>query len=516
MESAISIKTGEHIEAKRLAGSVAYRAALKHLLVCPECGEPVHFKSREVPYNTPFFAHYKQVASIKAIRVCSLRTFGAVFEPASATVPGIKHGQLVDRFQREFCKALHDSFGRYSSSLYSFVEQTGQQSLSAKAYATFVSRIEELADFRAVSREDVSRQEAWLQEATQDVCLFLRSGYGKWVGEFIHHVARFVAAIAHPDVDEQDFGRCVFCVGNRRVAFVAEPFRLKDAVDIDRRASSRRDRIHAQVAATLVAFLVLKWRVSTKVVGLLGVAESIERETGKRAPPTVPRLTKDEASRSSQSSDPAVGDDPLKQEWPRPGSSSPPPPTQQPHAQAGSPVPIRIWAKTPPPPQEVMAWVARSICEAVVMASRQGPINEPKGFRSARSDEHRPPSAPAAPVVTYKRAASTMGERQVSTSDLGAGTGSSVDVDMLRPSASLSSDDQRRILQLVSEAKSLGKPDHRLFSRVDVQNWSNKKNPIDAYFLAGFLDIVHEPPQFVDPTLTAKLAAWLKWAKQAR
>ena len=65
MEFAISLKSGEYLSASSLAESSAYRASVKYLLVCPECGEPVHFRVREIPYNTPFFSHYKQIQNIK-------------------------------------------------------------------------------------------------------------------------------------------------------------------------------------------------------------------------------------------------------------------------------------------------------------------------------------------------------------------------------------------------------------------------------------------------------------------
>ncbi len=165
MEFALSLKTGDQLSASDLGASAAsYRASLAHLLVCPECGEPVHFRRREMPYNTPFFAHYKLADSLKAIHACSLRVFGNTLSPASLAIPGIRHGQLVDRFQKEFCKSLHESFGRNSSSLYAFIEKFDQPLPDDRQFRKFVDEIERIADFQALATAAIDAKDLnWLK-----------------------------------------------------------------------------------------------------------------------------------------------------------------------------------------------------------------------------------------------------------------------------------------------------------------------------------------------------------------
>ena len=92
MYVAVSLKNGEHIEAIK----ASYKATRDLLLVCPECGDPLHFKFRQIPHDTPFFAHPKQHESIKLIKACSLQV-GGEFQRASSVVSGISCGRRGER-----------------------------------------------------------------------------------------------------------------------------------------------------------------------------------------------------------------------------------------------------------------------------------------------------------------------------------------------------------------------------------------------------------------------------------
>jgi hypothetical protein len=73
--------------------------------------------------------------------------------------------------------------------------------------------------------------------------------------------------------------------------------------------------------------------------------------------------------------------------------------------------------------------------------------------------------------------------------------------------------DSIRINSLISKSKSLPKS-IRLTDRESIFNWANTKNPLEAYFLAGFLNLPHSNPDFADNTLLHRLALWLEYAKR--
>jgi hypothetical protein len=52
-----------------------------------------------------------------------------------------------------------------------------------------------------------------------------------------------------------------------------------------------------------------------------------------------------------------------------------------------------------------------------------------------------------------------------------------------------------------------------LVNRDSLLAWSQLSNPIEAYFLAAYLNVDHNPPEFNDPVLNKKLARWLAWSK---
>ncbi len=526
MESAISLKTGDHLDAGELARtSTAYRATLQHLLVCPECGEPVHFKRREIPHDTPFFAHYKQVEGIKAIHVCSLRVLGTAFRPASQSVPGIRHGQLVDRFQREFCKALHDSFGRYSSNLYKYLECSTHERLTGRSYSNFLKALIENVNFSALTLQDLYKEENWLDEALDDVERFLRSSYGEWVGNFIHQVACFVAITLHPDIAEDDIGHYLFEIGNRHVTFVAEPVRLKNPVNVVATRPARQQRTLPRIAAGLVAHLILKWRTPSKVKGLYGVAEVVDGTT-QYSPPSPKTQAPGDSSPTAIVTPPLTGQNEVSSQTYR------------------YPWPRTDWSSSHP----LAAAVSAKNEAAVVAAIRHGQDPRPRQWGSPmptpiHQDQARPPkswapysqvtqtpqsvrgpSSTGKPTIIYRKSPRLAPEpldltvKRLMKKFIPARAEQALPTQPPPPSRpfvyTVAEEEHERITNLISESRRLAatRPSTKV-GREELLRWSGRKNAFEAYFLANILEISHDPPDFTDPTLSVKLRAWVQWAR---
>lgn len=78
----------------------------------------------------------------------------------------------------------------------------------------------------------------------------------------------------------------------------------------------------------------------------------------------------------------------------------------------------------------------------------------------------------------------------------------------------LSSIDVLRIKKLVATSKTL-KVTKKPMSKEDLMAWANTKNPLEYFFLANYLSVPHEAPNFSDPTLSARLCSWIDWAKKS-
>jgi RNA-directed DNA polymerase len=71
-----------------------------------------------------------------------------------------------------------------------------------------------------------------------------------------------------------------------------------------------------------------------------------------------------------------------------------------------------------------------------------------------------------------------------------------------------------RVRQLMREASLLIPPNNKkILNKNQLIKLTKKDNQIEAYFIAAYLEIPHEPPVFTDPTLSGKLIAWLKYSK---
>lgn len=455
MEYALSLKTGEHISAVDLSESAAYRASLKFLLVCPECGEPVHFRQREFPYNTPFFSHYKQSESTKAIRECSLRTQGASIIPASQAVPGIKHGQAVDRFQRDFYKTFYALFEKYSDELFVYLKLVEQQTLPSKNYFSFINSVEKEFKNSCVARAEFSCGDSSIAESVSDLCLFLKSGYGNWVGNVLYRIAYFVAINHQSSAKESEIGRVPITTAGQFFVFALDGYKLR--TQIKSHPKSRvSELVLVQISSALLGYTILKWRIPTSSIELITTKIFIEI---KKEITSTPQRT----NAATQSFfDPSI-----------------------------------------------LKHVRESNNKAVTIAIQAGTKNEQEAI-SKRWLNTRPHTDKLI-VANATNAAPSMknaDEKQTSNQQSNA-----VTEDGLNSPFRITADSDRRIYSLINEAKRLPPPKSHLETREEILAWSSKRNPIEGYFLAAFNGVPHTPPKFSDPTLSARLREWLERAK---
>lgn len=438
MYSALSLKTGLYLA----AATASYQASRDQLLTCPECGEAVFLKHRLVPNDTPYFAHYKELESIKLIKACSLRVFGSSMQRASVLLPGLKHGQLVDRFQREFLREIHTAFGRNSDAFVYFMRSFGNSQLGKSTWKGVVAAIHERSPGVGLLKREVSDTDvAEFDEGLDDVCQFLRSSYGRWVTNLLHHTASFISQVIHPDTLDRDLGRCLYTVGHSSVVFVAEPFRLrKRELDGLPQPSGRRAVFVPQIASTLTSYLLLKWRWPKLVPMLVLPCDFIETgRSGKR-----------------------------------------------PEERNSSAIPINSDA------------MSKEVTGKVVGGAR---LRDPEAVVEEVKPHWRVPGAPASvstPIATPRVAPA------IASSTIRAWPVQS-------PSRPMQWVDSSRLADLVSLSSRLLPPRSRLSSREEVLAWAGLRNPIEAYFVAAYMDVPHVPPQFADPTLNYKLSKWLEW-----
>ena len=181
---------------------------------------------------------------------------------ASQLLPTISQGQLVDRFQKEFCKELYESMGTQSKYLYEFIKASRFEHLTKIDYQNLISTIRLEAPGEEILKKSLNDIEtSSFREGIDDICLFLKSPYGVWVGNFVYQAAYFIACMLHPDTINKSLGRGTFLVKGSDVVFVLEKFRVlrweQYAAEI-LRTNDKRNLVIFRIAATLVSFLVLK------------------------------------------------------------------------------------------------------------------------------------------------------------------------------------------------------------------------------------------------------------------
>jgi hypothetical protein len=483
MEFAISLKSGEYISASSLAESSAYRASVKYLLVCPECREPVHFGIREIPYNTPFFSHYKQIQNIKAIHACSLRVFGATFKPASSLIPGLQHGQTVDRFQRDFCKELYESFGEYSPALNAFIEKSENHYLTKKSYINLIRSIEKLSDFSSISEYKLESEVQGMNDSLSDICLFLESSYGEWVGNFICQVANFVASVAHPDIDESDYGRSIYKIGKENFVFIAETVRLKTPNKFLKKEIQRIEKLTPQIASTLVTHLILKWKIPGNTINLIGDAQAIKQNI-KNAK-TNSKFNKPEKNKYINP-------------WLNLGKNKP---SEEIESIESKVFPSSIDNKQDDlNNREKIIDAINKFYNKNLKDNLTQPVELPKIRAWHSYDTEKPEEYNKLQITTRNR--HVLNQPEVFAK---------VEKNF---TYEITNEDKIRIKSLISDSLKLNtSKDINLSSREAIKDWSGKKNSIEAYFLASILSMNHTLPKFTDPTLAIKLNAWLSWVK---
>jgi hypothetical protein len=439
MDSSLSLKTGKYFSAT----NATYVTAREMLLVCPECGSPVHYKLREIPNNTPFFAHPKESKSLKLLRPCSLRIDGGTLIKASSSIPGLNHGQLVDKFQGEFCIELHKALGPRSDQLFKFLQRSKLEKIESKLYIKFISEIQSEAptDEIVFLKMDASERTT-LNEGVSDVCRFLRSPHGVWVGNFIYQTSYFIASILHAGVLNQSLGRGVFAVGKSHAILVAEGSRLKNidkySSGIIELKSNRLDFI-SRISGILVAHLILKWRFEAKPPSLLLIADAAFEQNEMSL-----RILKTGKKRNTLN--------------------------------------------------ELMTVSKSGISPAAITPSLI--------YQQLSREEYKP-------VPKEKLFSGRPG--RVEADDYPA-----IQAIHIYEPYNIKDTDINRIIDLLAFGKILKKYEKRLSSRDEVLDWSRRKNPIEAYFLAANLDQNHEPPVFSDPSLQIKLQSWIEWARDDR
>lgn len=300
MEISLSLRNGKLIS----ASNCDHSSSRSLLLVCPECGEPVYFKKRHIPYQTSFFAHHKESESVKLLRPCTIRSNGGIFSAASEFVHGISHGQLVNKFQKEFCKELFESFGGYSDLLGRFIKDSQFERMDNNSYRSFINHIRSNYPVSEILEDPKSYVDIDdFGESIEDVSLFLNSAYGIWVGNFIYQVSYFVAVTIHEACVDNFLKNRIFSSGEKRALFIGEISRLEKIhiyADEILPANSSRNLSIDDIAATLVSFLILKWKQAKKLPKLYTASRTLSalaREntntvnTSHTPPPKQPSIT---------------------------------------------------------------------------------------------------------------------------------------------------------------------------------------------------------------------------------
>jgi hypothetical protein len=279
MLEALSLRSGEMLSASRVSHS-SYK---KLLPICPQCGEPVHLRQREVPYSTAYFAHHKEVEAKKLVAACPLRVAGSEWARASSVIPNLSHGQFVDRFQRECCREIHALFVRRSNYLINFIEASNFLPISKGETAKFVNFIDASADpSLLLSNHGSDKQISSAALGLDDACLFLRSGYGTAVTNFIFQTAYFIAVILHPDCINRTLGWRSYEVKGRHGVFPYESWRIEDwkalATETLKPSDKRKSAI-PRIATTILTLVLLRWRGVKPKINLLIVADELDLDS---------------------------------------------------------------------------------------------------------------------------------------------------------------------------------------------------------------------------------------------
>jgi hypothetical protein len=337
MREALSLRSGNLIEAAKATPS-SYR---NFLPICPQCGEPVHLRQREVPYFTPYFAHHKALEAKKLVSQCPLRIAGSDWAIASTVIPGIKHGQLVDRFQRECCKEIHALFGTHADTLINFIDASHFEPLDERDLKSFIDEVFEFAQpTKLMEALGLRVQPSPEALGVDDVWLFLQSSYGAAVANFIFQTAYFVAVILHVNAFDKSLGWHVHKVGGRRGIYPYDPTRLTKWSTFAREtlsAGDKRNKSIPGIASTLVTLVLMGWRELGGRIELLIATADLGNVRGPDKPPA-PVLPKTPVKPLPRTPDPNPSTPPPRPRapgihWPDRFEAPPTPPDFEEHPQ---------------------------------------------------------------------------------------------------------------------------------------------------------------------------------------
>ena len=268
MDTALSLKNGRRVAAER----ASYSSQRDLLLVCPECGEPVHLCERTVPKRTRYFSHPDFQVQSKSAN-CSLRILGQSFRPASLCLQGLNHGQFTDRFQREVISYLLATFGRdadYLSELAKhFITSSNRASLERTARSLLKKRGPTFPSWLLGLAPADKAHVDLLEESLTDACMFLLSAYGGWVSVWLLALAEISAAAVNPSQIVRGRLTAGLSFGNRSFCFCLERYRVKQLYQnpslISGMLGSKRLAFVESMLIALIAFTVLKWQLPTKL-----------------------------------------------------------------------------------------------------------------------------------------------------------------------------------------------------------------------------------------------------------
>ena len=294
MDAALSLKTGESLCAIR----ATYESQRQFILVCPECGEPVHLVERTHPRQTKYFSH-PDLKIETASASCSLRVLGASFRPASQLLKGISQGQLTDRFQLKVVAELLQAFGKHADAV-RFVARNiqsvearerlikdGRRLINQQRYTTLPSWLNSMAILSVEQRSSTD-------EAVSDVYMFLQSAYGGWVVAWLLVLARIIASTISPSQIHGAQPTVGVRCGRRRACFVLEQYRLnlivEDPTQVSDLLNPKRNSIVGHLLAAITYHTIIRWRnpnrlqmtnlllVTNLEVDTIAVTDRVERQ----------------------------------------------------------------------------------------------------------------------------------------------------------------------------------------------------------------------------------------------
>jgi len=256
MDEALSLKNGKFIAAT----DANHSTCKTFLVVCPECGEPLYFKYRTDPNNKPFFSHYKETISPTVNAKCSLRVDGSSQKRASSIIKGLKQGQLVDKFQREFCLELNKILNLKKNALMNFINLSRFEPLPSSHYKLMFDYSYKNLGFSSIVTTQIPIDiDKNLSEGLNEVLIFIKSSYGTLAGNFVYQTAYFVAIIVkNPDVYLKSTKTT-----NRKILFDVDSERLqkykKYASEILPK-NNKRNIMIPKVISYLLKLILLSWR----------------------------------------------------------------------------------------------------------------------------------------------------------------------------------------------------------------------------------------------------------------